>query len=315
MASDIQRLFYGTGVALVTPFKDDKRKSIDFEQFKKLLDYTGKYVDYWVVNGTTAESPTLTQEERNELLRTAVTHNSTKRPIMFGVGRNSTEETIEALQTIDLTGVDAILTVSPYYNKPSQRGLIAHYTAIADASPKPIVMYNVPGRTGTNMEAETTLRLAEHPNIIGIKEASGNLMQAMKIAKDKPKDFLLISGDDLFTIPMMSFGAVGVISVAANAFPLEISRSVRAAFRHQFQEAMKDMFALYEIINLLFAEGNPVGIKLLLEILGLCSKEVRLPLVAGSDKLLEKMLANLEELKLVCYSERLRVSKTGQWSE
>jgi len=298
MASDIQNLFYGTGVALVTPFRDDKTKSVDFERFKNLLNYTGKYVDYFVVNGTTAESPTLTQQERNDLLATAIACNTYQKPIMFGVGRNSTEETIEALQTIDLTGVDAILTVSPYYNKPSQRGLIAHYTAIADVSPKPIVLYNVPGRTGSNMEAETTLKLAEHPNIIGIKEASGNVMQAMKIAKDKPKDFLLISGDDMFTIPMMSFGAVGVISVAANAFPKEISRAVQAAHQNKYAEAMKDMFALFEITNLLFAEGNPVGVKLLLDILGICGKEVRLPLVSGSDKLRERMLADIGELKL-----------------
>jgi 4-hydroxy-tetrahydrodipicolinate synthase len=298
MASDtIREKLKGTGVALVTPFNNDVKKSVDFESYRKLLEHTGKYTDYFVVNGTTAESPTLSQEERNALLAFTKKYNTYQRPIVFGVGRNSTEETIEALQTIDLSGVDAILTVSPYYNKPSQRGLLKHYQLIADASPVPVIVYNVPGRTGSNIEVDTTLQLATYPNIIGIKEASGDLMQCMKIAKNKPNDFLLISGDDMVTTMMMSVGAVGIISVVANAFPKEMSSAVNAALKGDYASATKQIFEIFDITGLLFAEGNPVGVKLALEILGICSAEVRLPLVSGSDKLRKQMETVIQTMK------------------
>ena len=211
------RKLYGTGVALVTPFYSDK--TIDFVSLKKLLAHTALGVDYYVVMGTTGESVTLSKEEKKEVLEFVRKHNPKKLPIVYGIGGNNTQQVVEEIESTNLRGVSALLSVSPYYNKPSQEGICQHFVRVANASPVPIILYNVPGRTASNLTAVTTLRLAKHKNIIGIKEASGNLEQCMNIAKGKPKDFMLISGDDLLTLPLYAVGGVGVISVLANALP------------------------------------------------------------------------------------------------
>ncbi|MDQ2656524.1 MAG: 4-hydroxy-tetrahydrodipicolinate synthase, partial [Bacteroidota bacterium] len=208
---------YGTGVALVTPFTD--KEEVDYRSLRKLLNHTAKGVDYYVVMGTTGESATLSGDEKKAILQFVKDNNTKKLPIVYGIGGNNTREVLEIIHQTDLSGVAALLSVSPYYNKPSQEGIVRHFTAIADASPVPVILYNIPGRTSSNMTAETTLRLAQHPNIIGTKEASGNLEQCMRIARDKPKDFMLVSGDDMFTVAFYAIGARGVISVLANAFP------------------------------------------------------------------------------------------------
>src|SRR5688572_25908548 len=208
--------FYGTGVALVTPF--DSTGAIDYKALKKLLAHTAKGVDYYVVMGTTGESVTVSSEEKKKVLEFVKANNSKGLPIVYGIGGNNTQNVLDTIKATNLKGVDAILSVSPYYNKPSQEGIYQHFAAVADASPLPLILYNVPGRTGSNLTAETTLRLAQHKNIIGVKEASGNLEQCMKISKYMPKDFLLFSGDDLIIIPLYSIGGKGVISVLANAY-------------------------------------------------------------------------------------------------
>ncbi|MCU0438330.1 MAG: 4-hydroxy-tetrahydrodipicolinate synthase [Raineya sp.] len=285
----------GVGVALVTPF--DANLNIDFSAYKRLLEHTAQIgVDYWVVQGTTGESPTTTSVEKAQLLAFAKENNPKKLPIVYGMGGNNTETIIQNIKNADLEGVTALLSVSPYYNKPSQRGIIAHYQKIADASPVPIVLYNVPGRTGSNITAETTLALAEHPNIIATKEASGNLIQCMEIAKNKPKDFMLISGDDMLTVPMISFGADGVISVMANAFQ-EFNDMSHLALEKNFEAASQKLFSLLALNDLMYVEGNPVGIKKVLEFQGVCSANVRLPLVEASDKLSEQIKKGLDELK------------------
>jgi len=285
----------GVGVALVTPF--DVNLNIDFSAYKRLLEHTAQIgVDYWVVQGTTGESPTTTSTEKAQLLAFAKENNPKKLPIVYGMGGNNTETIIQNIKNADLEGVTALLSVSPYYNKPSQRGIIAHYQKIADASPVPIVLYNVPGRTGSNITAETTLALSEHPNIIATKEASGNLVQCMEIAKNKPKDFMLISGDDMLTVPMISFGAEGVISVMANAFQ-EFNDMSHLALEKNFEAASQKLFSLLTLNDLMYIEGNPVGIKKVLELQGVCSASVRLPLVEASEKLSEQIKKGLDELK------------------
>jgi 4-hydroxy-tetrahydrodipicolinate synthase len=284
----------GVGVALVTPF--DAHLNIDFPAYKRLLEHTTQIgVDYWVVQGTTGESPTTTASEKAQLLAFAKENNPKKLPIVYGVGGNNTETIIQNIKNADLEGVTALLSVSPYYNKPSQRGIIAHYQKIADASPVPVILYNVPGRTGSNITAETTLALAEHPNIIATKEASGNLIQCMEIAKNKPKDFMLISGDDMLTVPMISFGAEGVISVMANAFR-EFNDMSHLALEKNFEAASQKLFGLLALNDLMYVEGNPVGIKKVLEFQGVCSAKVRLPLVEASEKLSEQIKAELKKL-------------------
>jgi 4-hydroxy-tetrahydrodipicolinate synthase len=285
----------GVGVALVTPF--DANLNIDFSAYKRLLEHTAQIgVDYWVVQGTTGESPTTTSAEKTQLLAFAKENNPKKLPIVYGMGGNNTETIIQNIKNTDLEGVTALLSVSPYYNKPSQRGIIAHYQKIADVSPVPIVLYNVPGRTGSNITAETTLALAEHPNIIATKEASGNLVQCMEIAKNKPKDFMLISGDDMLTVPMISFGAEGVISVMANAFQ-EFNDMSHLALEKNFEAASQKLFSLLTLNDLMYIEGNPVGIKQVLAFQGVCSSNVRLPLVEASEKLSEQIKKGLDELK------------------
>ncbi|HEY3403219.1 MAG TPA: 4-hydroxy-tetrahydrodipicolinate synthase [Ohtaekwangia sp.] len=279
--------FYGTGVALVTPFTESLE--IDYKALKKLLNHTAKGVDYYVVMGTTGESPTLSPEEKKEVLQFVKANNTKKLPIVYGIGGNNTQEIIDTIHETDLKGVDAILSVSPYYNKPSQEGISQHFERIADASPVPVILYNIPGRTGSNMTAETTLRLAKHPNIVGIKEASGNLEQCMKIQKLAPKDFAVISGDDMLTAPFYAFGGKGIISVLANTYPVIFRKIKEHAQAGNMVKAHQEQFKLLEINGPMYEEGNPVGVKYVLSQLGICGPHVRLPLVAASSALRKKI--------------------------
>ena len=277
----------GTGVALVTPF--DGSGSIDYASLKKVLVHTSSGVDYFVVMGTTGESVTLSKEEKKGILAFVVKNNPKKLPIVYGIGGNNTAAVLEEIEHADFRGVDAILSVSPYYNKPSQEGIVNHFSLIADMSPVPVILYNVPGRTSSNLTAETTLRLSRQKNIIGVKEASGNLEQCMKIAKEKPADFMLISGDDLLTLPLYAIGGVGVISVLANAFP-GIFRKIREFFfSGNYAKAQKELFKLVDINGPMYEEGNPVGIKHLLSEMGICSNYVRLPMTPPSKNLQNKI--------------------------
>ena len=277
----------GTGVALVTPF--DNVGGIDFNSFKKLLNHTARGVDYFVVMGTTGESATLSKEEKKSVLKFVIENNTKKLPIVYGIGGNHTQQVIEEIKSTNLKGVDAILSVSPYYNKPSQEGVYQHFAAMSKASTLPIILYNVPGRTASNLTAETTLRLAKLKNIIGIKEASGNLEQCMNIAKQKPTDFLLISGDDLLTLPLYAIGGVGVISVLANAYPLIFKKLKEYAFAENYKKAQIEQFKLLAINNSMYEEGNPVGLKQLLKLMGIGNGNVRLPLVTASSSLARKI--------------------------
>ena len=281
------KLFNGTGVALITPFKKDL--SIDYDGLLSLLEHTAKAVDYYVVQGTTGESATTSSSEKIEILSFVKKHNPKNLPIVYGVGGNNTTAVVEQLQSIDLSGVSAVLSVSPYYNKPSQEGIYQHFVAIADASPLPIILYNVPGRTMSNISAETTIRLSKHKNIIGIKEASGDLVQCMAIKKGTDSGFFLISGDDLLTTPMMSMGAAGVISVLANAFPETFNRIVHSALSSDFVASTAATLELLELNPLMYAESNPVGIKQVLKEMGVCENYVRMPLLPATDGLIEKI--------------------------
>lgn len=273
----------GTGVALVTPFNEDL--SIDWNALERLLIHTAKGADYYVVHGTTGEPATTSAKEKDDILTFIKAHNPKKLPIVYGLGGNNTQQIVEQLNTIDLQGISAVLSVSPYYNKPSQEGIYKHYELIADNSPVPVILYNVPGRTASNLTAKTTLRLAKHDNIIGIKEASGNFEQCLEIARDKPEDFMLISGDDLFTLPLLAIGAVGVISVLANAIPSVFNDMVKAAGAADMQKARAAAFKTLEINPLMYQESNPVGIKGFLHDLKICEPWVRLPLLAASPEL------------------------------
>lgn len=286
----------GTGVALVTPFHNDL--SIDWQGLEKLLAHTAKGVDYYVVLGTTGESATLSKEEKLSILSFIKENNKAQLPIVYGIGGNDTRATLEQISSTDLSGVDAILSVSPCYNKPSQEGIFRHYVAIADKSPVPVILYNVPGRTASNIAAETTLRLAKHDNIVGIKEASGNFEQCMTIAKNKPEDFFLISGDDLLTVPLMAIGSTGVISVMANALPEVFHDMVRYAEKGDFGTASQAAFKILTMNPLMYAESNPVGVKCLLEELEVCQGWVRLPLVEASAGLKAKIIEAYKEMNL-----------------
>ncbi|MDZ4715170.1 MAG: 4-hydroxy-tetrahydrodipicolinate synthase [Cytophagales bacterium] len=289
------KTLHGTGVALVTPF--NKSGDIDYASLKKVLVHTSKGVDYYVVQGTTGESVTLSKEEKKKVLAFVIRNNPKKLPIVYGIGGNNTGSVLEEIQATDLRQVDALLSVSPYYNKPSQAGIAQHFSVVADASPVPVILYNVPGRTASNLTAETTLRLARHKNIIGIKEASGNLEQCMKIAKDKPPGFLLISGDDLLTLPMYTIGGVGVISVLANAFPV-LFRKIRGfALSGDFVKAQRELFKLVDINGPMYEEANPVGIKQLLHEMGICQPFVRMPLLAASEGLSKKIATTYAAMK------------------
>ncbi|MDX9920416.1 MAG: 4-hydroxy-tetrahydrodipicolinate synthase [Paludibacter sp.] len=286
----------GMGVALITPFKTDE--SIDFDALARIVEHQIKNgTDYLVVCGTTAETPTLTDTEKEEVTRFVVNVNAGRLPIVLGVGGNNTKAIVEKLETYDFAGIDAILSVTPYYNKPSQEGLYQHYAAIAKASPLPVVLYNVPGRTGVNMLADTTLRLAnEFSNICAIKEASGNFSQIDDIIKNKPADFMVISGDDGITFPLITLGAVGVISVIGNAFPREFSRMVRLALQGDYQSARQIHHRFTELIELLFVEGNPAGVKSMLAVMGFIENKLRLPLVPNTIKTYEKIRLVLNQL-------------------
>lgn len=282
-----KRLF-GTGVALVTPFKKDH--SVDFEGLERLLVATAANgVDYYVVNGTTGESPTTTDSEKKEILQFVIKHNKSNLPIVYGLGGNNTAQVLEKIEQTDLTGVDAILSVSPSYNKPSQEGIVTHFTLIADKSPIPIILYNVPGRTASNMAASTTIKLAKHPNIIGIKESSGSIEQAMQIMNEKPDDFLLISGEDLLTVPFYAIGGSGIISVMANVFGEMFSKVKVSVQKNDFDSASKELFKLLNINPLMYEESNPVGVKYVLKKQGVCEHYVRLPLLEASDTLKSKI--------------------------
>ncbi|WP_243348462.1 4-hydroxy-tetrahydrodipicolinate synthase [Parabacteroides sp. FAFU027] len=294
----IQVNLKGMGVALITPFKEDE--SIDFEALGKLIDFQiNNGIDYLVVLGTTAETPTLSETEKKQIIQFAVERVNGRVPVVLGVGGNSTKSVVEKLKNDDFTGIDAILSVAPYYNKPTQEGIYQHFKAIAQATKLPIVLYNVPGRTGVNMTAETTLRLArEFDNVVAIKEASGNITQMDDIIKNKPKDFLVISGDDGITFPLITLGAVGVISVIGNAFPKEFSKMVRLALNGDYANALQIHHRFTELIDLLFVDGNPAGVKSILHVMGYIENRLRLPLVPTRITTFEKIRKILEELNV-----------------
>lgn len=284
----LDQRFKGVGAALITPF--DEQNEIDYPGLKRLIDLvTEGGTDYLVVQGTTGESPTVTSKEKRDILAFTIQNNYKKLPIVYGIGSNDTQSVLDTIKETDFTGVDAILSVCPYYNKPTQEGIIAHFTAIADASPVPVLLYNVPGRTVINMKADTIVTLASHPNIIGIKDAGGSIEQSMELASRVPEDFLLLSGDDNLVTTMVSVGWHGVISVIANAFPKEFHDLTWAALEGRFKEAARLQLAFLEFDTLLYIESNPVGIKKCLEIKGICSSDVRLPLLKASKELGEKL--------------------------
>ncbi len=279
----------GTGVAIVTPFKKDG--SIDFNALKKLVNHlvNGK-VEYLVVMGTTGESVTLSKEEKQKVIDCVVKENKKRVPLVLGVGGNDTAEVAKQISKVDLKAFSAILSVSPYYNKPSQEGIYQHYKVISKASKLPIILYNVPGRTSSNIAWDTTIRLAkDFKNIIAIKEASGSIEQCMRIINNRPKNFLVISGDDNLTLPIIASGGDGVISVVANAFPKDFSDMVRAAIEDDMAKARKLHYKLMDITDQLFADGNPGGIKYALSLLKVCDTYVRLPLVEPNDKVKQKL--------------------------
>jgi len=277
--------FKGTGVALVTPFLEDQQ--VDYPSLERLINHViAGGVDYLVLLGTTGESATLTSSEKAQVLKASVEYNKGRVPLMLGLGGNATQKLIDEIEQTDFYGVAGILSVSPYYNKPTQEGIIAHFHALADASPVPLVLYNIPGRTMSNLSAATTLSLSHHPNIIGIKEASGNLEQCIQIAASMPKDFLLLSGDDLLTKPMQSIGGSGVISVLANAIPTTFKVMIEGDDASSQQAA----YSLLKLNALMYEEGNPVGIKNLLLHLGIIqTDQVRLPLLRASKGLSDRI--------------------------
>jgi len=290
-------LFTGTGVAIVTPFKNDR--SVDFEALQRIVNHCiDGQIDYIVVLGTTGESVTLTTGEKEDVARCVVETAADRVQIVIGVGGNDTAKVVDAIQHTSFIGVSGLLSQTPYYNKPAQAGLIEHFKAVAAASPVPVILYNVPGRTGVNMTAETTLTLAhEVSNIVAIKEASGIMVQIMQIIKDKPENFSVISGDDAITFPMMALGGQGVISVAANAFPHEMSSLIRYSLENNFPSAQKLQYALLDLFETLFVEGSPSGIKAALNILGLCENALRLPLVPVTKKTYNKLEEIIQKLK------------------
>lgn len=289
-------IFKGTGVALVTPFKDDF--TVDVEALVRIVNHViDNGADFLVVLGTTSEAPTLTPEEKKLVISTILETNKGRLPILLGMGGNNTQSVIEAVKAQDFTGIQGILSVVPFYNKPNQRGMRAHFEAIADASPVPVVIYNVPGRVGVNLQASTCVELAKHPNIIAVKEASGNLQQIMEILRDKPADFDVLSGDDGITQPLMALGATGVISVAANAYTSPFSHMMHAMKEGRTEEALLLHYAMLRMNQLIFADGNPAGIKCLMSYMGLCENVLRLPLVTVNDKVAAEITEEWKQLK------------------
>ena len=291
-------IFKGLGIALVTPFKTDG--SIDYAALKRLIDYqTDNGADFLCILGTTSESPCLDQEERAEIKRFVVEVNQGRLPVLMGCGGNNTKAVVKELQSFDLRGVDGILSVCPYYNKPSQEGLYRHFKMIADNCPLPVVLYNVPGRTGINLKSETTVRLANDcRNIVAVKEAGGSLEQVDEIIKNKPAHFDVLSGDDALTFPMIASGAAGVISVIGNALPREFSRMIRLEFNGEYEPARKIHHRFTELYSLLFVDGNPAGVKALLHEMGFIENELRLPLVPTRVATVQKMAAILQEMRI-----------------
>lgn len=284
----------GTGVALITPFRKDG--SIDLKCLEKLIEslIKGK-VNYFVILGTTGESSTLTEEEKVAVFEFVIEVNNKRLPLVAGVGGNNTQEIINFITNFHFEGIDAVLSVCPYYNKPSQEGIYQHYKAIAGASSLPIILYNIPGRAGVNITADTTLRLArDFKNIIGIKEASGNFEQCMEIINNRPKNFLMLSGDDVITLPLLACGADGVISVVANAYPRTFSNMVSLALEGNFDKARKLHYKILNIMKLLFVEGNPAGIKAALKAQNICQEIVRLPLYNVSKTTYNALASEIE---------------------
>lgn len=288
--------FKGTGVALITPFKEDK--SIDVEALEKLVDYQiDNGIDYIVVLGTTAESATLNTAEKELVKQTIVKQNKGRLPLVLGMGSNNTQALVDEIKTADFTGFDAILSVSPYYNKPTQAGIYAHFAEVAKASKLPIILYNVPGRTSSNMEVATVAKLAkDFNNIIGIKEAKGDLVQAMDLIAATPDNFLVISGDDMITLPMVLAGGAGVISVIAEGFPKEFSQMVNLGLKRKVEEAYALHYEIAPAINMIFEQGNPAGIKAVFAHKKLCKNELRLPLVPVDEALNKRLLNFINQL-------------------
>ena len=291
-------IFKGLGIALITPFKSDS--SVDYETLTRLVEFQiDNGADFFCILATTGETPCLTKEEKEKIKQLVIDVNQGKLPILMGCGGNNTAAVVEELKTTDWSGIDGILSVCPYYNKPSQEGLYQHFKAIAQASPLPVVLYNVPGRTGINLKAETTIRLANDcENIVAIKEASGSLEQVDEIIKNKPARFDVISGDDALTFPMIASGAAGVISVIGNALPKEFSRMIRYEFRGEYEPARKIHHRFTELYSLLFVDGNPAGVKALLHEMGMIENELRLPLVPTRITTMQKIATTLKELRI-----------------
>lgn len=279
----------GTGVALVTPFKKDF--SVDIEALQRIVNFSiDGGVEYLVVMGTTAENATLTQAEKELVIKTVIDTNKGRLPLVLGVGGNNTMQIVDELKTGDFSAFEAILSVSPYYNKPTQEGIYQHFKAIAEASPIPVILYNVPGRTSSNMLPSTVIRLAnDFDNVVAIKEAAGDVVQAMQLIKNAPKDFLVISGDDMIALPIVLAGGAGVISVIAQGFPKEFSEMIRLGLNKKVTEAFKTQYILSDCIDMIFEQGNPAGIKQVFQALGIAENTVRLPLVSVDDSLANRL--------------------------
>ena len=289
-------IFKGTGIALITPFKQNG--AVDIEALERIVHHViDGGADFLVALGTTSEAPTLTADEKKQVVDTILKANANRLPVLLGIGGNNTQSVIEQIHAQDFTGIGGILSVVPYYNKPNQRGMRAHFEAIADASPVPVVVYNVPGRVGVNLQAATCVALAQHPNIIAVKEASGNLMQIMEILRDKPEGFDVLSGDDGITQPLMALGATGVISVAANAYIKPFAAMMRAMKEGRTEEALRLHYAMLRMNQLIFADGSPAGIKCLMNHMGLCQNVLRLPLVPVNEKVEVDIVEEWKQLK------------------
>ena len=294
----VHNIFKGLGIALITPFKEDG--SVDYDALIRLVDYQlSNGADFFCILATTGETPTLTREEKQKIKDLVVDYVQARVPILIGCGGNNTAAVVEELNTGDFKGIDGVLSVCPYYNKPSQEGLYQHFKAIAAATQLPVVLYNVPGRTGVNLQAATTVRLARDcQNIVAIKEASGNLEQVDEIIKNKPAEFDVISGDDSLTFPMVSCGAVGVISVIGNALPKEFSRMIRLQMRGEYDPARTIHHRFTDLFSLLFVDGNPAGVKAMLSEMGFIENVLRLPLVPMRINNMQRMSEILKELKI-----------------
>ena len=290
----LRKTLSGTGVALITPF--DTNEAIDYDALGKLIDFDiDNGTEYVITLGTTGETPTLTKQEKLDIVNFTYEKVNSRVPVVVGIGGNSTKAVIENLKSFPLEKATAVLSASPYYNKPSQEGIYQHYKALAAASPKPIILYNVPGRTGSNMAAETTLRLAKEKNIAGMKEASGNMVQCMHILRNRPQDFLVVSGDDHVAMPLIACGMDGVISVAANCFPKDFSEMIRLSLKGDFAAARLLHYKCLEGNDLLFAENNPAGVKAFLYELGIIKNVLRLPVVPLSEEVHQKVKAYLKK--------------------